>query len=302
MTRLFHLVLPWTTCLIVSLGVAGFCYADTNLICCGTNEVFIINPGAPSKKKWTWCAEDSPSIPKDFQAKFRSTDDCKPYEGEQILITSSSGGVALIQRSTKKCLFLAECRNAHSACLLPRNRIATAASYGGDQIEFYDLADDRRPAVAEQTIPLTGAHGVVWDERRSCLWALGGNELLRLSIDDEKAAPDIRWSVKSRHELPSAGGHDLSPARDGNRLIVTTNTQVLLFDRDRMSYETHAKLGDQSKIKSVDVHPVTKRVVFHMAGQENWWSDTVRLLGGESLRLEGERLYKVRWDVPSKRF
>lgn len=292
----------WGVCLFIPLGIACCAYAIADdIICCGGDEVFVIDSLNPSVKKWSWRAENSPSIPEDYREKFRSTDDCKPYQGDLILITSSAGGVALVERSTKKCLFLAESRNAHSASLLPRNRVAVAASYGEDQMQFYDLADERRPAAAVQTIPLKGAHGAVWDQKRNCLWALGGDELLRL-VADEQAGPGMRWSISSRTPLPSPGGHDLSPMHDGIRLFVTSDNQVLLFDCNKMSFERHAEFGDQLKIKSVDVHPVTKRIVFHKASKTHWSSDIVRFIGSDSqkLRLEGERLYKTRWDAPSE--
>ena len=163
MNDLPRILFGWAACLAIALGGAGCeCASADDIVCCGGDEVFIINTANPLVKKWSWRAGDSPSIPDGFRAKFRSTDDCKPYEGGLILVTSSSGGVALIQRSTKMCQFLAESRNAHSACLLPADRLAVAASYGGDEMQFYDLTDDRKPAVPVQTIPLEGAHGAVW--------------------------------------------------------------------------------------------------------------------------------------------
>ena len=273
--------------------------AGRDVICCGGAEVFVINPSEPGVKKWTWRAAASSSIPEEFRTKFRSTDDCKPYEGELILITSSSGGVALVERSGQKCLFLADSRNAHSACLLPEDGIAVASSYGGDQLEFYDRNDSGRPATPVQKIPLEGAHGTVWDARRRCLWALGGNELLKLIVGGDPGVAE-RWSVTDRFNLPTPGGHDLSPQHGGPALFVTTNTQVLLFNRKSERFLQHDEFGDQLKIKSVDHHPRTGEFVYHKASKTHWSSDTIRFVGGVPVRLPGERLYKIRWDVPVK--
>ena len=132
-----------TTCLVIVLGIARYSHAETPLlICCGADEVFIIDPAQPHVKKWSWRAADSPAIPESFRNKFRSTDDCKPYAPNQMLITSSSDGVALIDRRTRKCLFLAQSRNAHSACLLPGNQVVVAASNGGDGV--VTLSDGER--------------------------------------------------------------------------------------------------------------------------------------------------------------
>ena len=82
---------------------------------------------------------------------------------------------------------------------------------------------------------MLGAHGTVWDSRRQCLWALGEKELLALVADSEIDSQE-RWTVKSRVPLPSDGGHDLSPYHDRRQLFVTTNTQVLIFDRDNFMF------------------------------------------------------------------
>lgn len=267
----------------------------TNLIVCGTTEVTVINREHPYDAKWSWTAADSPSIPESFRARFRSTDECKPYTGDFLLITSSSGGVALIDRNTKKCLFLTRSSNAHSACLLPDNQIVVAASYGGDEMQFFDLSDKRRPAVAAQALPCHGAHGALWDANRKTLWALGGDELMALRRQDGC------WHIASRHPLPTPGGHDLSPAHNGRHLFITSNSQVLLFDRDSAKFAVHPLIGGEPKVKSVDLHPDTGLTVFHQGTAGTWWSDTIRFVGGATIRLKDRRLYKVRWDIPIPR-
>ena len=319
--RLRGALLSWAVGGLLSLGMGGTSYADSkdpsgDFLRCGAEEVFLVNPRKPSITKWSWRAEHSPSLSKEARAWFHATDDCKPYEGGLLVITASTGGVAMIDRESKKCLFLAqESPNAHSACLLPKNRLVVASSYGTDEMQFFDLADNNKsstavasttaaptlaPSPPVQTIPLVGAHGAIWDGDRNCLWALGGEELLKLVVT-ENAAPEGRWSVDFRLPLPSSGGHDLSPTRDGTHLFVTTDTQVLLFDRNTKTFLPHPQLGDLLKIKSVDVHPVTKKIVYHKATQEHWWSDTVRFVGSDPLEFEGERLYKIRWDSPAPR-
>jgi len=293
-------------------------FAENHLICCGASEVFIIDPAnstttnQPAEKIWSWRAADSAQIPADFHRNFRSTDDCKPYADGTILITSSTSAVAIIDRKTKACQFFARSRNAHSGCLLPQHQLAVAASFGGDEIQFFE----RPPATAEQDLeqelppsqpylemPLKGAHGTVWDQKRECLWALGSDELLKIEADSTK-----RWRVTARHALPSPGGHDLSPFHDRIRLYVTSNTEVLEFHRDKFGPAAWNKLDgfdSQKKVKSVDRHPERAfGIVYHMGTAENWWSDTIRFqsVGAKpmpSIVLPGERLYKVRWDVPA---
>ncbi len=269
------------------------------LICCDGKRVFIVDAADPNKELWSWNAADSPSIPEDFHVRFRSNDDCKPYAGGVILITSSSRGVALIERDTKRCLFLAKVTNAHSACLLPGNQIAVASSISGEEVQFFSQSDEKKPAAVIHRIPLVGAHVTVWDASRKRLWALGTDELLEIKPSDDL---DItQWTVAKRYQLPSSGGHDLSPVHDDTHLFVTTNTQVLQFNMTEGTFEVAEGFGNQKKVKSVDVHPVTQRIVYQQAVPEHWWSQTIRFGDAPPVTLDVQRLYKVRWDFPTER-
>lgn len=273
--------------------------ASDRLICCDDQRVFIVDATDPTKQHWTWTAADSPSIPESFHRKFRSNDDCKPYAGGLILITSSSRGVALIERETKRCLFLADVANAHSACLLPGNQIAVAASTSGDEVQFFSQSDENKPATAVHRIPLDGAHGTVWDASRNRLWAVGDDEILEIVPGGDLDAS--QWVVAKRYPLPTPGGHDLSPVHDDMHLFVTTNTQVLRFNMAEGTFEVAEGFGDQAKVKSVDVHPVSERIVYQQALPEHWWSQTIRFNDAPPVTLDAQRLYKVRWDCPTKR-
>ena len=271
----------------------------TDLILCGAKAITIIDPKKPKQVKWSWTAKDSPSIPPDLRWTFRSTDECKPYEGGLILVTSSSQGVALIERKTKRTQFLALSKNAHSACLLPRNQIAVAASFSGDEVQFFSRNSKAMPAKPKQRIELYGAHGSVWDSARNCLWALGQDEILKLKQDTNPRG-NFAWSVEARHQLPKPGGHDLSPLHDGVHLYATASFQVFLFNRDKGQFRVHPKIGAEAKVKSVDRHPKTGLVVYHKGTLKTWWSDMIRFIDAEPIRMEGHRLYKVRWDIPIK--
>src|SRR5688572_23941843 len=102
----------------------------SDLIVCGADEVFILDlQGSAPEKVWSWRAADRPELPEPFRKKFGSTDECKPVDGgRKILIASSGGAVALVERSSGKVLFYAAVPNAHSVELLPGNRAVAASS------------------------------------------------------------------------------------------------------------------------------------------------------------------------------
>lgn len=281
------------------LSVCLMAAPQDQLIVCGWDEVFIIPASAPppaaTDRIWRWRAADSPEIPAKLHPQFRTTDECKPV-GDSILITSSSNGVALIRRKDKKCLFYASARNAHSACLLPEQRVAVASSFGGDELLIFDQTQSGVDIKPVARMPLIGAHGAVWDAKRERLWTLGDKELLLVELRGKGTATAL--AVEKRLDLPESGGHDLSVSHDPRYLVISTSDHVHRYDTQENRFAPHPALANQSRVKSVDEHPKTGRIVYHQATEKTWWSDTLRLLNpAVELQLPKERLYKTRWDV-----
>ena len=283
--RLFPVVL-------ICLAAAG-CARMDEIVCSGPDGLFIID--VRGERVWSWDASTRPEIPEAIRSKFRSTDECKPVDGGvKILVTSSGGGVALVERATGKALFWAVVQNAHSAEILPGNRVVVAGSTGdqGNRLVLFDLAVSEKPLFTDE---LYSGHGVVWDAKRERLWALGERELRAYRLEEDRL---IR---ESTHELPDRGGHDLRPVPGTNLLVVTTNESVHLFDREAKTFTPHPDLGSAAKVKSVDVHPRTGRIAYVQA-EERFWARRIRFLdpGGE-LAQPATRLYKVRWNVTEYR-
>ena len=291
-------------------GVAKTCgAAPTNraneLIPCGRERVYILDldardPSDQPKILWTWQAAGRSDLPKEFHPLFRSTDECKPVEGgRRILITSSTGGVALVERDTGAVVFYGRAANAHSADLLPNNRIAVAASrdprnHQGDSLILFDVAQSGREL---WRTPLPSGHGVVWDEQRQRVWALADAEIHAYEQHDWKSAqPTLK--LVATIPLGETGGHELFPVPGTPALAVTTSEHCWLFDRDKKSLQPHPSLGDESSIKCLSVHPITRQIAYIKADRPNWWSETIRFLGpDDSVRLNKEQFYKVRWNV-----
>jgi hypothetical protein len=274
--------------------------AAERLIVCGGPEVFIIPADvkqvADKDRLWRWRAADSRELPAEMHAQFRTTDECKPV-GDAILITASSGGVALIRREDKKCLYYTSAKNAHSACLVPKERLAVASSHGGDEVLLFDRKRSGAEVAPLARLAFDGAHGVLWDAERDRLWALGTKELVLIEVRSP-AQGGVELTVDKKWPLPTSGGHDLFPMRDSRYLFVTTNTHVYRYDTKEGRFEPLPKLAEQPKVKSIDQHPRTGQIVYHQGTDKTWWSDTIRFLEPErTLQLPDEKLYKVRWDV-----
>jgi hypothetical protein len=272
---------------------------ETELIVCGWDEVFILSLGdgpAPAHRKvWSWRAADSPEIPADMHALFRTTDDCKPVDGgRSILISSSGGAVAMVDRETRRASFFARVTNAHSIEMLPGGRIAAAASVStagtGNRLVIFDAATRKELASDE----LRSGHGAVWDDARRLLWALGGDVLRAYTVGP--AGGPARLERTFEIALPDEGGHDLVAIPGSPRLFLSTVRRCFYFDRERRQLSPHDALDNHANIKSYNVHPRTGRVVYVQAEGRNWWAEHLHFQRPDgSLRLAGERIYKARW-------
>jgi hypothetical protein len=262
----------------------------SDLILCGGDEVFILDLRSDVPKKiWSWRAAECPELPQPFRGKFGSTDDCKPVDGgRKILISSSDGAVALVDRESGKVLFHAAVPNAHSAEILPGNRVVAASSVheDGNRLILYDLSTPAAPLASDE---LHGARGVVWDGERKLLWALGEFELRAYRIEAD------RFVSTFARPLPNPDGHDLRPVPGTSALLVTTGQHVWLFDRNGLTFRLHARIGDLQKVKSVDLDPQSGALAF-VQGETSWWAERVKFLSlDRTVELSGARLYKARW-------
>ena len=273
--------------------------SDAELILCGWDEVFILALGdgvSPTHRKvWSWRASDSPEIPAELHATFRTTDDCKPVDGgRRILISSSAGGIAVVDRETRRASFQTQVTNAHSVEMLPGDRIAVAASVSttstGDRIVIFDARDGKELT----SDMLRSAHGVVWDDSRRVLWAVGGDVLRAYDIG---VAGSTRLERTFELALPDGGGHDLAAIPGASQLFVSTLRRAWLFDRDRRALVPHDVIGGMANIKSYAVHPRTGRVVYVQGESPNWWAEHLHFQRPDGqLHLPGEHLYKARWN------
>jgi hypothetical protein len=274
------------------------------LILCGWDEVMVWKVGraldAQPKTVWRWRATDREDLPREWWERFRTTDECKPVEGgRKVLITSSAGACALVERKAGKVLFYGRAANAHSADVLPNGRVAVAVSHSsdgtGDRLILYDLA---RPDAELFSMELPWGHGVVWDAEREKLYALAHEDIRVYSLEDwESSKP--RLEQLGIVALPENGAHDLHPVPGTPMLSVTTKTHCWFFDRDTHRISPHPLLGDLPHVKSICHHPQTGQVVYIQATEPDcWWSEEVRFFNPQrTIRVPGARFYKARWDV-----
>jgi Family of unknown function (DUF6528) len=277
--------------------------AGEELIICGWDELFILDLDHTRAnihtKIWSWRAKGRPDLPETFRGLFDSIDECKPFDhGSKILITSSGGAVALIDRNQDEVLFYAKAANAHSADLLPNGRVAVATSDApegrGDRLIIFDLHNPDRELLSYD---LPSGHGVVWDENRQQLWGLSNNDIRVYKLQDwDSPAPKLL--KVSSVPLPDDGGHDLYPVGKTPFLSATTNNHCWYFNRDTHEFASHPALEKLAGVKSICQHPITHQLAYVQAEGENWWAENIHFADPDGkLHMAGEFLYKARWNI-----
>jgi len=306
MTRITYLSI---IIIFSALFIAGCAAGENNglyiktssdkLVLCGWDEVFIIDTGRKNQQRpvklWSWKAQDSSELPERLTGLFGTTDECKVVDGgRKILITASSGGIALVEVKSKKVLFYAVAANAHSAEILPGGRVAVAVSNApdGNRLILYDLSNPEKELFSDS---LPWGHGVIWDEERQVLWALAGDDIRAYGLKDwSSSQPALERIVMVK--LPEEMGHDLYPLPRTNKLFVTTDNFVWLFDRDKRTFQKYEAIDNTFHVKSVCVNPVTGQLVYIRADEGQWWSEKIRFQNPDSvIFIPGQHFYKARW-------
>ncbi|MDR0902296.1 MAG: DUF6528 family protein [Opitutaceae bacterium] len=282
--------------LFATAGLPGA--ADNNLIiACGEDQVYVIDGktsnGAALNIVWHWQVSEAKSqLPKEYQRYLSTLDECKLVDNNsKLLLTSSAGGVLLLDCGTKKCLFYARAPNAHSVELLPGLRIAVACSTSatGNRVDVYDL---RQPEKVLFKDPLPHAHGVVWMPERQRLYALGHEELREYSLEDwDTASPKLKQEKKWK--TPVTSGHDLSRVSK-KELLVAGHNGVVSFNIDEEKFTPFKPLRRVMGIKSVNYNEETGRLLYTKS-EEGWWTYNITQKNPDKvLTLPDLKIYKAR--------
>lgn len=169
------------------------------ILVCGDSKALIVK--YPEKDDsipyiiWSWDSHLANDLPFEYRTrKFNTIDDCKSTNnGKELMISSSSGAIAVINIEDKMVKFLADVPNAHSIEMIPNNKIIVAASIAteGNKLMLFDIT---QPEMLLDTDSLYSAHGVVWDNQRNILFALGYDVLREYKIDqNNKLVVNDEW-------------------------------------------------------------------------------------------------------------
>lgn len=290
-----NLLFMVTFMVIVLLMSCG--HVKNELVVCGDDKVLILDAGRSNEDSvcvvWEWKASDSfAQIPEELHIRCRNMDECKPVDNQtKLLVTSSSGIALLLDRKTKNCLFYAYVPMAHSAELLPGNRIVVALSIHakGNSLELYDVDKPNQVLYRDS---LYSGHGAVWMSEKERLFVLGFDELRAYSLKDwETETPSLK--LEKSWKIPEVGGHDLVRVTE-NELLVSVHNGVHWFDIETESFEPFEPLANAENIKSVNFDKKSGSLVYTIA-EESWWTHHIYSENPKRMfTIEDVNLYKVR--------
>ena len=287
---------------------------STLLLVCGSNMVYLIDAAVASEKGykaailWQWNATAASGTLHLDASRLDHLDDCKPVDdGKKLLVTSSYNWAVLLDIETKEILwFSKDSRNAHSAELLPDNRIAVACSTGdegttGNCIQLFSAS--KSGAVLCHT-PFESAHGVVWHPASGRLYA-GGKTSLNCYKLEEAADGSISLAQEKSVKTSSyvTGVHDLTLVDSGTLLLA--GKKAALYSVSTGKFTSLDAFAASTALKSVNYNPATKEAWYTDAtepeGDYSWSSHKIRhtsdVFSGaqdRTISIPDINMYKVR--------
>ena len=252
----------------------------TQLLVCGDSMIYHINADVAVQKGfnssiiWQW---DAKSVMNVIGKDGLRLDDCKPVDdNSKILVTSSRGFALVLEKETKEMLWYSSVStNAHSAELLPGNRIAVACSDKGDCIQIFDLAKSNTVLFSA---PLTSAHGVLWNEKHQRLYAIGGNYMYIYKLTDwETNSPKLTLeNTISTYRIVN-GTHDLTYVNDDTFLV--SGQYSAFYDIPKGAFTQLPRFMNSKSLKSVNYNITTGECWYVDAtnpeGEFDWSSKTI---------------------------
>ncbi|MDT3395848.1 DUF6528 family protein [Streptomyces sp. B1866] len=251
------------------------------------NEILVLDQAEDwstgAAVKWRWSApragEGGPRWGELADVRVRAT---QAY-GTVVLVAMACGRAAMVRQATKRVVWQALEPPGEPPLAVERlaGGVLVTACGGAGSLRLYAGASHTAPFRA---VPLPGARGVLYDPRRTSLWALGDGRLLCYRVTGRGEATKL--TATGTVELPDAG-RDLQPVYgDEDALWLTGTSGVYRLDLATMTCrEVDAGRGVASYVSQ----PSGIRVRVRAEGRppHGWGSPTVDFLDGHGRPLFG---------------
>lgn len=284
---------------------------STELIFCGDNMVYMINADLADDITykdaimWSWDARTAASKLGLPESRMDHVDDAKLVDNNtKLLITSSYNWTIVLDFKTKEVLFYSiHTPNAHSAELLPNNRLAVANSTGeaenNNTVQIYDLANSNRILYQSK---LTSAHGVVWNDATQRLYAVGGN-LFQIYKLKNWHLPNPEIELEKTVIAPQSSLHDLTLVNPN--ILCLSGRKAYLYNISENNFTEMTHFTHSTSLKSVNYNDQTNEIWYTDAtnpeGDHTWSTKTIRYTIGKDtpatsreIKVPDINMYKVR--------
>jgi hypothetical protein len=157
-------------------------------------------------------------------------------------------------------------------------------------------------------MPLVQAHGVLWDEERDLVWAIGWDILTAYRVQiNEDGSLTVTEDENLRTTLPSTGAHDLAPVYGSeNELWISTHDKVYRFNTETMSISTDYEGYEQISVANIkgigNFDDGTTVYIYPDGAYAQWTSKSIYLVkpgsqAADKITSETSHFYKIRvWD------
>lgn len=267
----------------------------------GYIEVYDITNGKIDESSliWSFKMEGASGV------KLRHSD----IHGNVMLATGGNNYGCMVSYPQGKVLWSTNstANNPHSIELLPNGIIAIASS-DGNEIRFFN-SNEQSSEIAAAIVPLKDAHGVLWDERREVLWAVGWDILTAYTVTlNSDGSIDVRENTNLRTVIPSTGAHDLAPVYGTeNELWISTWDCVYRFKTDTMTFSTDYKGHEATNVPNVkgigNFDDGTILYIYPDGAYRSWTSKSIYFLkenaeNVDKFTSDSKHFYKIRiWDT-----
>jgi hypothetical protein len=243
---------------------------------------------------WEWTPQISNVAPEHY-AWFRLIDEAKPvYNRKYILLTATSGAIAIVRISDKKTVWYAYTDGKpHSAELLPDGNVVSANATAGTLTFFAVDTLVRGANVKKRIYELGEGHNVVWDNRRNVLWMATKDRLKSFAYNNNCQDPYLGAEMSSA-PLPGSLPHDLFPVYGKDALWLSVSHNIYQFDiaTSKFTLQTSPL---QNKVKSLSSGPDGFPIVV-IQGKADYWTDEIKDINGARIYQEDNlKIYKSRW-------
>lgn len=268
------------------------------IITCGYNTIAIYDPSSGTPVElWSYSPDGSTRV---------GYSECRMINNNtQILATSSFSGVDIIDVATKTVTAHWDMPYAHSAALLPMNKLLVASEGDGTTNSpgaFYVYNASAPGSTPLSTTVWGGAHTILTNnDRDNTFWIMNSAYVAKFSVFNLFTSQVLVAKNKTATlTSTNKGAHDATFTQDGSKIIFSDIDDVYTFDPTVWQFVPYASTP-MPNVKSLDVNKNTGLLMYSQPPNNEPGTTKIKFGDGTAMTMP-TGLYKARWvygDLPA---